>query len=229
MSEQSSDTNPPEAIEGKLIKSLKVDKLKELASDYAELGLDSILDEGIVKDIPIIKSIASIAKIGLNIRDKLFTKKLLNFFKHAADTSKEQREAFIQKYCSNTKRFEETILLILEQADNIEKPAIIGKIFKYCILGEINYEQSLRLSSMVNKVYWKDLLDWSKCRLDGYPKFEITEHCYSLVTSGIYESCLEEKRAMTIGDLGKAVQKEILVISYKLSHYGVVLHKIING
>jgi len=146
-----------EAIEGKLVESLEVKRLGELAADCAELSLDSILDDGIVKDIPILRTAVSIAKIGFNIRDRIYIKKIASFLSQIGNTTQEQREAFIEKYCGDTKRFEETILLILEQADNMEKPSLIGKIFKACILGKIKYVDALRLSSMINKALWQDL------------------------------------------------------------------------
>jgi len=146
-----------EAIEGKLVESLEVKRLGELAADCAELGLDSILDDGIVKDIPILRTAVSIAKIGFNIRDRIYIKKIASFLSQIGNTTQEQREAFIEKYCGDTKRFEEAVLLILEQTDSMEKSCLIGKIFKACILGKITYENAFRLSEMVNKALWGDL------------------------------------------------------------------------
>ncbi len=144
-------------LEGKLVESLAVKDVGDLVSDYAELGLDSILDEGLVKDIPILRTCVSIAKVGLNMRDRLYIKKIANFIKQVGDTTQEEREAFIKEHCQNTKRFEETVLLILEQVDNINKSTLIGKIFKACILGMINYQDALSLSSSVNKALWQDI------------------------------------------------------------------------
>ena len=147
----------PEKLEGKLVKSFEAKELGDLAVDYAELGLDSILDEGIVKDIPILRTLVSLAKTGFNIRDRIYVKKIAHFFVQLVSTTQEQRQAFVDKYCVDTKRFEEAIHLILQQADNMEKPALIGKIFRACILNRISLEDALVLSSMVNKALWQDL------------------------------------------------------------------------
>ena len=144
-------------LEGKLVKSFGVKDLGDLAAEYAELGLDSILDEGLVKDIPIVRTLVSIAKIGANIRDRLYVRKIIDFLVQVGNTTQEQRQAFVDKNCVDTKKFEEAVLLILEQADNMEKSALIGKIFKACILGKIALVDAVRLSEMVNRAFWRDL------------------------------------------------------------------------
>lgn len=144
-------------LEGKLVQAFKVKGLGSLAADCAELGLDSILDDGIVKDIPILGTIIKAAKIGLNIRDRIYVKKIYNFLAQVGRTTQEQRDEFVRKYCDNVKRFEETVLLILEQTDRFEKTSLVGKIFRACILDEISYKDALRLSEMVNRGFWGDI------------------------------------------------------------------------
>lgn len=144
-------------LEGKLVKSLEAKELEDLAVEYSELGLDSILDDGIVKDIPILRTVVSLAKIGFNIRDRIYLKKIVGFLAQVGQTTQEQRDEFIKKYCDDVESFEETVMLILEQANRIEKTTLIGKIFKNCILGKMSYEDTLNLSNMVNNTLWSDI------------------------------------------------------------------------
>lgn len=145
-------------IEGKLVESLEAKELGSLTADYAELGLDAILDDGLAKDIPIVGMLIKAAKLGLNIRDRIYAKKIIGFLVQVGQTSQEQRDEFVRKKCGNLKRFEEAVLLIIDQADRIEKTALIGKIFKACILGKVAYEDTIRLSEMVNRAFWEDLV-----------------------------------------------------------------------
>lgn len=144
-------------LEGKLVESIKIDGLGELTQEYAELGIDVVMKDGVLRDIPIIGSIVQIAKAVGSVRDRLYLKKLLCFLHKVGETTQQQREQFIQDNCQDTKQFEEAVLLILEQADNMNKSALIGKIFKACILGTIGYQGALSLSSIVNKALWQDL------------------------------------------------------------------------
>lgn len=206
-----------EAIEGKLVESLEVKRLGELAADCAELGLDSILDDGIVKDIPILRTAVSIAKIGFNIRDRIYIKKIASFLSQIGNTTQEQREAFIEKYCGDTKRFEEAVLLILEQADSVEKSCLIGKVFRACILGEISYEDALKLSTMVNKAFWGDLK-----QLIETENLSINEYNQSLVMAGLFIIAPSSS-------LGNRGRYNFGGVKYEMTHYGKMLVKILNS
>jgi hypothetical protein len=144
-------------LEGKLVESFEAKELGDLAAEYSELGLDSILDDGIVKDIPILRTVVSLAKIGFNIRDRIYLKKIIGFLAQVGQTTQEQRDEFVKKYCDDVESFEETVMLILEQANRIEKTILVGKIFRTCILGEISYEDTLNLSNMINNTLWSDI------------------------------------------------------------------------
>lgn len=206
-----------EAIEGKLVESLEVKRLGELAADCAKLGLDSILDDGIVKDIPILRTAVSIAKIGFNIRDRIYIKKIASFLSQIGNTTQEQREAFIEKYCGDTKRFEEAILLILEQADSMEKSCLIGKVFKTCILNKFSYEYALKLSTMVNKAFWGDLK-----QLIEIENLQINEHNQSLVMAGLFIIAPSSS-------LGNRGRYNFGGVKYEITHYGKMLVIIANS
>lgn len=145
-------------LEGKLVESIKIEELAKLAEQYANIDIGSVLDEKTFIGIPVISNIAGVIKTGFNIRDRLYIKKIAYFLAQVGQTSQKQRDEFVGKYCDDVKRFEETIMLILEQADRIEKSTLIGKIFKACILGVIEYEGALTLSTMVNRAFWNDLV-----------------------------------------------------------------------
>lgn len=178
-------------LEGKLVESLEVKELGSLTADYAELGLDSILDNGIVKDIPILRTAFSLVKIGLNVRDRIYVKKIYGFLSQVGQTTQEQREKFVRDNCQNVKRFEEAVLLILEQADRIEKTTLIGKIFKACILGKIRYSDAVTLSEMVNRVFWEDL----DSMFEGS---DTKEHHQRLFMSGLFK--MKGKQQISIKD-----------------------------
>ncbi len=173
--------NDIEKLEGKLIESMKIDGLGKLAQDYAELGLDLVTKDGILKDIPIVGTLVNAAKVVGSVRDRLYLRKLVLFLEKVGETTQEQREKFIDDNCQDTRAFEEAILLILEQADRIEKSILIGKIFKACILGKIKYNGALILSTMVNRVCWDDLVAMFAGEEDMHQQ-------QRLFLSGLYET-----------------------------------------
>lgn len=58
--------------------SLK-DELVSTISEFVEIGLDSVMEESILKDIPIVKTAVSLYKIGHGIKDRYNIKKLVAF------------------------------------------------------------------------------------------------------------------------------------------------------
>lgn len=67
------------AVEAIVAGALTAPGLDDLATEYAELGLDAIIDSDTVSEIPFIKSVVGIARMGVEIRNRLFTRKLLDF------------------------------------------------------------------------------------------------------------------------------------------------------
>ena len=71
-----------------LVEQLKVSLFEnsiDVAIDFAEIGLDNLLsditDSEILQEIPIIKTIYSVCKVGLAIQEKHLLKKTLVFIK----------------------------------------------------------------------------------------------------------------------------------------------------
>ena len=50
---------------------------KDVISDYLEIGIDSLMNEGILKEIPIVNTIVGVLKIGKNVHDRNLLKHLL--------------------------------------------------------------------------------------------------------------------------------------------------------
>ncbi|MCH7870017.1 MAG: hypothetical protein IH881_20185, partial [Myxococcales bacterium] len=59
-------------IESALLNSIADNNLKSLAVDGTELLLDSMLDDGVLKDIPVIGVLARLRSAGVHVRDALF-------------------------------------------------------------------------------------------------------------------------------------------------------------
>ena len=55
------------------------DDSKYIIGDYLEIGIDSIIDNGILKEIPIVKTIVGVLKVGKNVHDRNLLKQTLVF------------------------------------------------------------------------------------------------------------------------------------------------------
>ena len=59
---------------------------KDIVIDYAEIGIDSIFADEIIKEIPILKTIAAVCNVGIAISERYFAKKVAVFIKQFHET-----------------------------------------------------------------------------------------------------------------------------------------------
>jgi hypothetical protein len=120
------------SISSALSQTLKDSDLHGLTADVAEAGLDTLFEDGFAKDIPIFGVIYKLARVGLNIRDRLFLKKLQACLSPvAAIPAKERAKMISELESSETNRVKvgEKLLYILEKAEDHESAGIIGDLF----------------------------------------------------------------------------------------------------
>ncbi len=143
-----------------LVNSIATDKLGSVGRDIGEVALDAALKEGVFRDIPVFNTIVTLYQAGIEIRQQLFIKKVVNFLRELSDTPFEKRQRFVEEIEKNPgkkREFGETLVLLLDRADSIQKPSILGRLLKHHVLGSITYEDVTRLSFIVDRVYISDL------------------------------------------------------------------------
>ena len=139
---------------------IKSSELFELAKEYGEVLIDGILEDGPIKEVPIISTIVSLFSFGNSISKNLFKKKLANLLIEFAQVPPAQRTKMIEKI-NNSGQYEnsvgETLIELIEKINSEKKPTIIGKLFKGFLEEEISYEDFLKLSHIVERCYIGDL------------------------------------------------------------------------
>ena len=143
-----------------LTETLKESDLKDVGVDIAETILDSTLQDGILKDIPILGSLVGLGKTTSKVRDVLFLKKVLSFINEVKDIPPKQREKVISDIDNSEKyrlKIGEKLLYILDKADDHEKTLLVGRFFKAFLKEEIDYDTFVRGSSIIDKSITEDL------------------------------------------------------------------------
>ena len=150
-----------EKIETSLVETIETTDINSINKDLAEVVIDSVLDDGLLKDIPIVNIIVGLGNFGSKIHKGIFIKKVLTFLSNLESTTIEERQNFIQKIesCETyNNKVGEALIMILEKCSDLEKPKIIGKLFKASIKEEIDYQTFLRLCSLIERVHIPDLI-----------------------------------------------------------------------
>ncbi|WP_316762357.1 hypothetical protein [Pedobacter aquatilis] len=141
--------------------TLLSDEALSIVKEYSELGIDSVLKDGLLKDIPLIGTLVSLYKIGGSLKERNEFKKIAVFLNQLSDIPIEQRIAFQKKLEEKDQYRESTfekVLLLLSRLDETQKAELVGNLFKLYILEVISKEKFLRLSGIVERILLYDLL-----------------------------------------------------------------------
>ena len=197
--------------------SLVID-FSDIVGDYLELGIDSILENDNLKEIPIIKTFISVRKITKSIREGNLIKNLAIFINelNSGKINKEKLSRHREELRKNPKKAEKElgrILIILEQTiDNI-KSSILGKLYKSYINQEIDWDIFIEFSEITNRLFMFDInifkVMWSQAHNTYIEQkddnFRI-ERMYSLgIIGNIFPSMNETKHlhGRVLNGLGK--------------------------
>ncbi len=136
------------------------ENLTEISTDFLEAGLDQLIENDFLKDIPIIGTAFKSYSLAKNITENFFAKKLLRFLFHLKDIPKVEREKFVTELetAKESKKVSEKLLNILNRLDDLNKASTLGKLFKFYLKGDINQSDFFRLSSFVDRIYIEDLI-----------------------------------------------------------------------
>jgi len=136
------------------------DQIIEGGSELLEFAIDQILEDGLLKDFPLVGTAIKLATVGKSIRDRLFLAKLQRFLVALPKIDPTKREKF-QKQVQDDKEFRnrvgETLLLVIERLDSLEKPEMLAKAFAYFVRGKISESDFRRLASAIDLAFVDDL------------------------------------------------------------------------
>jgi hypothetical protein len=141
-------------LENSLVQSIASSDLKDVMPDLVELGIDSVLKDGIFKEVPVISTLLGLYSAGRGIRDYLFIKKVIRFLMELDRIPYLERLKFIEEINGASKQTQlgETLLLLLERLDDFGKSEILACFFSCHIRGEIDFTMFRKLSTALEKL-----------------------------------------------------------------------------
>lgn len=130
--------------------------------DCIELGIDSFIEDGILKDIPIVSSIVSGLKIAKNIYDRNLLTRTIEFLEELNNgtISKDKIIAHQSTIINNPKRCEEElgrVMIYLNSFVDKEKSTMLAKLYKTYILNKINWNEFCEFAEIINRLFIQDL------------------------------------------------------------------------
>ena len=196
----------------------------EIVNDYAEIGIDSFVEEGFLKEIPVVNTIVSGLKIAKNIYDRNLLKQTLAFL-NEFNSNKIDRRKFekykksIEKDKKKLKNELSRVLIILNMNLDIEKSIILSKLYKARINEDIKWEEFIEFTEITNRLFLADLellkvmwkKDYKSYKENPEDKFRV-ERIYSLgIIGNIFPTTIEvyHLHGKILNELGKKYCKII--------------------
>lgn len=139
---------------------IRSNNLIDLGSEYAEIAIDSMIEDNTLKDIPVIRTIVGLIKFRNSFSKYLFTKKIYKFLFNIKDIPQTERVKTIEKINSSKKYQSKVGLIILELLEKVEsdyKPEILGKLFSAVIKEKIEFSTFLRLAHIISNLFIEDI------------------------------------------------------------------------
>ncbi len=201
-------------------------EILSLTSGIGESVIDSVLSDGLFKDIPILGSLVSIVKLTSNISDRIFLKKLLTFFNALELKSQEEVDSLKQKILKekDPKRIGSKILYAINLIDDDVKLKWLSKVFVKYIDKKISKHEFLTLTSIINQIY--------SSNADGIKVFKQREVITSqnkLIKGSTLEHLFSVGLLSNVGfDEGGASEESDRGSRYCLNEYGIIFMDILD-
>lgn len=149
----------------KIIPSFKktiFESSKDSLIDLGELGIDSLLDEGIFKDVPIVKLLIGVKNTAQNIHDRNLLIQTIQFIQefNNGTIDEEKLAQYKEKINNDNHKAEEElgrVLIILNNNIELKKSKMIANLYRNYINEVINWNEFCEFSEIVRMLFLSDL------------------------------------------------------------------------
>lgn len=138
-----------------VVKVMRSDSVASLGKELLEVGVDSVLESGVLKDIPLVNSLFGIFDAAGSFRDQLLVNKLVRFISQLSDISQEERTAMVEKLNEKDKfsgRAGAAIIEIIDRMESERKPEYAAKFFAAYARSEISFEELRRILVALERI-----------------------------------------------------------------------------
>lgn len=221
-----------------VMKSVFLDEFTSLGIDIAEMGIDSLLDSEVLKNIPIVKSVGAIAKVSLAIRDKYLLKKLLIFIESLNKGNAKPEEIEKRKEAANNnekwlRKEIELITIHIDRLDELEKAQLTAAFYIEYINQNISWIQYREYLAIIERVFFQDFIQLLDIYNAVLQNDKVKEYIEQGFDGGVVSKMISElncDRLIAVG-LVQAKRTPVLngnmLIDYNLTGLGLKLAEVL--
>lgn len=132
------------------------EEVSGIVGDYAEIGLDALLEDGLFKDIPIVSTAIAVYRIGKSVRERHHIAKLISFMNEINKriVDEEKRKQYREKFVSNEgfrNQELEYILILIDRYISSDKPAMLAKLYLAYLDGRILWQEFTMYAEVIDR------------------------------------------------------------------------------
>jgi len=129
-----------------------------LSTNLGEVALDSIISDGIFRDIPLISTCISIGKVAYSFSNYRVIKNIIKFINELDIKTEEEVDKFKEEYFKDKDypKIGEKVYYVLDKADDEKKIKWLAECFRLFLDKNINLTQFMRLTSIINNAFVSD-------------------------------------------------------------------------
>lgn len=167
-----------------------VEQLVDGVGEIAEVGIDSVIEEGILKDIPIVSAVINTYKICNGVKDWYTLKKLKTFIDeiNRGITTKDELQKYREKFMRNDSfrnREIEHLYILLDRYIGYEKPKMLAKLYIAYLSDEITWKEFGKYSEIIDRFLPDDFLELSKGSQHTIRYDKVSDSLLRLVSLGL--------------------------------------------
>lgn len=133
----------------------------EIVAEYAEIGIDALLDSDVLKGIPVVGTLSAICKVGYNIHERNLLKQTLRFIIefNSGTLSQEKIDEYRYELENNYKKAEKElgrVLILLGNHIEQMQSQVLGSFFKSYVNGAISWGKFCELTEANRRIFVSD-------------------------------------------------------------------------
>ena len=162
----------------------------EFLGEIGEIMIDVALNDGLLKELPVIKTIIGFGKCIRNVNDVLFAKKLIAFLIPIKDISPEERTNAIKKWQEDKDyrgKVGDTLLGMIERCDDAVKAGWLSQLFCELVLKRGWSRLFMRAEKTLSSLSVMDVQAFLNKTKDNFHRIS-EEESEPYIGSGLYQS-----------------------------------------
>lgn len=162
----------------------------DFLSELGEIVVDSVLSEGVMREVPILGTIVGLGKCIKNVYDIQFAKKLIAFLLPIKDVDPDKRKAAIKKWEENENyrgQVGDTLLGMIQRCDDAMKAKWLSQLFYELVLKRSESRLFMRAEKTLSSLSVMDVQAFLNMSQSHYHHIREDEY-EPFIGSGLYQS-----------------------------------------